>query len=176
METTNDKWYQNPVVIIILLFIFFPSGIYLMWKYTNLEKKNKWIFSILFTIVGLIGISIIGSEPSSQVAPINQQPAQPTQQSASDQELFAKLIQCEDKGEVEAAKYYDSQCSACPEFISGDVSKLAMKMQEIERACKTDIENTYNITEEATVELLVDAVIKNWVMPEKAPFPTCCNY
>lgn len=43
MKTQNSikkKWYQQTGWIVFLLIVFFPVGLFLMWKYTN---WNKWL-------------------------------------------------------------------------------------------------------------------------------------
>lgn len=54
------KWYQNTVFIIALLILFFPVGLFLMWKYTSWNKIIKWVITGFFVIV-LFG-SILGSK------------------------------------------------------------------------------------------------------------------
>lgn len=41
------KWYQKSGWIIFFLIIFFPVGLYLMWKYTNWNKTTKVIISAI---------------------------------------------------------------------------------------------------------------------------------
>lgn len=53
MKRNKRLWYQRPVWIILLLMIFFPIGIYLMWRYTNWSKTAKGI------ITGIFGVSFI---------------------------------------------------------------------------------------------------------------------
>ena len=45
------KWYQKPIWIIVLLVLFFPVGIFLLWKYTNWNKNVKIALSILSVIL-----------------------------------------------------------------------------------------------------------------------------
>ena len=47
------KWYQQTGWIIALLILFFPVGLYLMWKYTNWSTVAK---SIISGIIGLLAI------------------------------------------------------------------------------------------------------------------------
>lgn len=39
-NSVKKKWYQQTGWIIFLLIVFFPVGLFLMWKYTN---WNKWL-------------------------------------------------------------------------------------------------------------------------------------
>ncbi len=46
MENTNKiKWHKKPLNIIIALFIFFPVGIYFMWKNQIWTKKVRWVIT-----------------------------------------------------------------------------------------------------------------------------------
>lgn len=47
---TKKKWYQKTGWIIALLILFFPVGLFLMWKYANWNKKVKWGISIFFLL------------------------------------------------------------------------------------------------------------------------------
>lgn len=48
------KWYQKQTGIIILLIIFFPIGLYQMWKNNLWSKKTRWIVTIaLIVLIGL---------------------------------------------------------------------------------------------------------------------------
>lgn len=40
-DSDGQKWYQKTSWIIALLFLFFPVGLFLMWKYTNWNKYVK---------------------------------------------------------------------------------------------------------------------------------------
>jgi len=52
---TELKWYQKPTGIIILLIVFFPVGLFLMWKNEMWSKKTRWI------VTGAIAILFIAS-------------------------------------------------------------------------------------------------------------------
>ena len=47
----SKKWYQKTAWIIILLILFFPIGLYLMWRYTNWKKPAKIIISAFFAFI-----------------------------------------------------------------------------------------------------------------------------
>ncbi len=67
MITSKIKWYQRTPAIILLLFIFFPLGAFLMWRYANWNMFVKAGVSMLlvFAFIGLI---------SSSTTPSNSQP------------------------------------------------------------------------------------------------------
>ena len=45
------KWYQKPVCIVVLLIVFFPVGLYLMWRYTKWHNIVKAIATGLVLLV-----------------------------------------------------------------------------------------------------------------------------
>lgn len=47
----NQKWYQKPAWIIVLLVLFFPLGLFLMWKYTDWDKKIKIGITLLILFI-----------------------------------------------------------------------------------------------------------------------------
>ena len=46
----KKKWYQKTGWIILWLILFFPVGIFLMWKYSNWKKAVKIIVSAFFVL------------------------------------------------------------------------------------------------------------------------------
>jgi len=59
----KDKWYDNIVIVIVLLIIFFPVGLYGAWKSEKRSKKSKIIISCVFGFFLLVVIS--GNDDSS---------------------------------------------------------------------------------------------------------------
>lgn len=59
----NSKWYQKDPFIILLLVVFFPVGLYLMWKYSDWNPKAKWVVTgVLLFFPSIIGVTDEGSE------------------------------------------------------------------------------------------------------------------
>src|SRR6266567_1647948 len=61
----NKKWYARNGWIIALFVLFFPAGLFLMWKYTNWPKVLKWLISAIFVFSVLISL-IPSSTPKNQ--------------------------------------------------------------------------------------------------------------
>lgn len=59
------KWYQKPTSIIILLIIFFPIGLYLMWKNELWTKQTRWIVTGVITALIIANSGNNNSESSS---------------------------------------------------------------------------------------------------------------
>jgi hypothetical protein len=53
---TELKWHQKPTGVIIFLIIFFPVGLYLMWKYELWTKQTRWI------VTGLVAVLVIAND------------------------------------------------------------------------------------------------------------------
>ena len=62
MSKQSLKWNEKPIPIILLLLLFFPLGLFFMWKNQVFTKTVRVVVSILFTI-GIIGS--IGGEGKS---------------------------------------------------------------------------------------------------------------
>lgn len=63
MNTANtQKWYQKTGYIILLLILFFPVGLFLMWKYTNWGKNVKIAISAIIAVLFGIGLISSGSD------------------------------------------------------------------------------------------------------------------
>lgn len=60
LATDPDRvWYKRPWGIVLLMVLFFPIGLYLLWKHTNLNKTAKSI------ITGVVAVAFIASAASS---------------------------------------------------------------------------------------------------------------
>jgi phage-related holin len=57
-ETPAKKWYQGTAAIVILLILFFPVGLYLMWEYST--GWNKWVKIAVTVILAIIVIANLG--------------------------------------------------------------------------------------------------------------------
>lgn len=55
----NKKWYQKNGGIILMLILFFPVGIFLMWRYSKWSNVAKIIVTAFFVLVLISGV---GSE------------------------------------------------------------------------------------------------------------------
>lgn len=47
MEECNLKFYQQSWFIWIMLFLFFPVGLFLLWQYADYTTKSKGIITAL---------------------------------------------------------------------------------------------------------------------------------
>ena len=83
-EVKKKKWYQTTGGIIALLILFFPAGLYLMWKHAGWSKKVKWgitgVFAVLFLIAALTDSSKPSDKSQGKTSPSTTQPTQAVQQ------------------------------------------------------------------------------------------------
>lgn len=76
----KKKWYQKTGGIIALLILFFPAGLYLMWKYTKWPKVAKWVVTGVFALFVIGGALNDSPETASNTKSAEtQQVSQPTQ-------------------------------------------------------------------------------------------------
>ena len=50
----TKKWYDNTLVVVILCIIFFPVGLYALWKNNNFQKNTKIIWTVVIGIIVVI--------------------------------------------------------------------------------------------------------------------------
>lgn len=50
------KWYQKEKWVIVLLILFFPVGLILMWKYTDWGKKSKITITTIILVIAIGGV------------------------------------------------------------------------------------------------------------------------
>ena len=101
MENTQ-KWYQKPLGIIVLLFLFFPVGLFLMWKYSNWSNQAKWIITGIVAVVVVISLFIPQNPPTEQETVSKVEPKKEATISA--EEKAANEAEAKKKAEEEAKK------------------------------------------------------------------------
>lgn len=61
----THKWYQANPLIILLLILFFPLGLYLMWKYSGWSQLTKWIITgVIVVFIFIITIADETEQPA----------------------------------------------------------------------------------------------------------------
>lgn len=56
------KWYQKPEWIYVLVLLFWPVGLFLLWTNKEIPKQNKLIMSGIFLVLLVIGLLTQGPE------------------------------------------------------------------------------------------------------------------
>ena len=99
----GKKWYQKTGWIIALLILFFPVGLFLMWKYTNWKKPIKGVITALILIIAVSGISsdpkleqisLSGNIDESESYDINETVSLTLSTTPSDYEIPESDIKC----------------------------------------------------------------------------------
>ncbi len=100
-DPDHKKWYQKTGWIIALLILFFPVGLFLMWKYTNWKKPIKGIITALILLIALSGIvspdkleQITLKADTEQTYDINQKISIEATTTPSDYELSSSDFKC----------------------------------------------------------------------------------
>ena len=63
-NNTIKKWYDNTWLVIVLCIVFFPVGLYALWKNQYLQKGRKFI-SIIFVLIFVVQCSDENKNSSS---------------------------------------------------------------------------------------------------------------
>lgn len=70
-SSATKKWYQKNISIIVLLVLFFPAGLLLMWKYSNWNKKVKLAITTVFLI--FIALGALTDDPQTTNPEVQQE-------------------------------------------------------------------------------------------------------
>lgn len=54
LNNKTTSFYEKNWFMWIMLIIFPPMGLFLLWRFSNYSKKNKWIITFLFILVMLV--------------------------------------------------------------------------------------------------------------------------
>lgn len=64
--TNKKKWYESSGGIIAMLILFFPVGLFLMWKYAKWKKLVKWVLTLIYAII-VLGLSNSSSSVNNKI-------------------------------------------------------------------------------------------------------------
>jgi len=92
MDKNSTKWYQKTQWIIVLLILFFPLGLLLMWTSAKWNKGVKWVITGLFALFFVMGaISNNSNKSASQTAVAHTSPVSPTNTSIPSPKAHRRL-------------------------------------------------------------------------------------
>lgn len=63
----EKKWYQKAEWIYILVILFWPVGLYLLWTNKEIPQKNKLIMTGIFAVLLIIGLLMNGADMFNDV-------------------------------------------------------------------------------------------------------------
>lgn len=123
------KWYQKPLWIIVLLFLFFPVGLFLMWKYSNWSKQAKWAVTGAFAVFVVLLALTTPSEPTNQETVSNSVSEKVATMSA--EEKAAQEAAAKKKAEEEAKKKADEEAKKkAQEEASKTLDEFPKKLED----------------------------------------------
>ena len=187
METSSEKWYSKKWLVILLCVLFFPVGLFGLWKSDSFSKAIK----IIITIV--IGMAII-VQISNNLDTANQSTATTNESSSGDSSTTASGDQDQNEAAAPESEYlqptdinvddelvgkevlvagvyahmgiwdylYDEAGSS--NFIQLDISKLPKEtkkaiMQNCEGGCEVKLKGVVS-KEYGIIKLLVSELIE----------------
>lgn len=118
-KNKKENWF-----IILSLVLFFPAGLYLMWRYTSWNSKPKWIITGFFAFFVVVNLAITG---------INQSISEADEVHA---ETDSRIATEEDVKQFESDK---SALREEREQLESDQSKLEKEREQLE-SDKLDME------------------------------------
>lgn len=92
----KTPWYKSTGGIIALLVLFFPAGIFLMWKYSNWKMWLKVALSVVAAIIVISAMSSSGSSSTSSTSSSNST-HETTAKSVSEPTATPKPLTMQDK-------------------------------------------------------------------------------
>ncbi len=108
---TKKKWYQKTGGIIALLVLFFPVGLYLMWKHASWNKTAKWIVTGVFAFFVLTSAfspkttrmsDTATQNPTATMSPVLEATTQP--EAATGQEQAVEPTKAPERSETVSQK------------------------------------------------------------------------
>ena len=66
-QLPQKKFYQKTWFIVLLLILFWPVGLFLMWKYADWSKIAKIVVTVIIGLLTVIGFATGGDEVDDQV-------------------------------------------------------------------------------------------------------------
>lgn len=149
----GKKWYQKTGWIIILLILFFPVGLFLMWKYTDWKKPIKWIITVFILIFALVGLAFPSSLEGINLSAdtdttydINQKVEISASTTPDDYELSKDDFQCSDgklKVSGKTVVFTASKAGSYKVWAEHDgvkSNKLSIKIEDKEAIAKKEDE------------------------------------
>jgi len=134
----NTKWYQKPVWIIVLLFLFFPVGLFLMWRYSNWNNKAKWAITATFAVLVIIVSLTPATEPTEQetVSKVESK----NEATVSAKEKAANEAEAKKKVEEE-----NKEPAPEPDYTKMSVWNTAPKLDTLHYALLTEADSRSNV-------------------------------
>ena len=141
----EKKIYEKSWFIILLLIVFFPVGLFLMWKYTDWGKGVKWTVTGILAILVVANMAVIGDTASDL--------AEKEEQKAAEQEKFKEEQQKladERKAEKEAKEKQKAEEQKKKDEEKRKKEEEAKALEEKEKKEKEEREKLFAINKFTT--------------------------
>lgn len=113
-------WYKRSWGIIIMLIVFFPVGLYLMWKHSSWNKYIKIGVSIIIGIISIAAILGLGDDNNSQ-----------NESSVLDSSAIMKYEAHELSHLIDSGKDFEDSLKGKRIQISGEVKENSLTSKKI---------------------------------------------
>lgn len=80
-QQTPKKWYDNKVLVILLCVIFFPVGLYALWKTDEFAKPVKIAVTAIIAILFVVAINDDGAKDKAN-GPVTEEESAPAVEEA----------------------------------------------------------------------------------------------
>ena len=98
METSSEKWYSKQWLVILLCVLFFPVGLFGLWKSDSFSKAVKIIITVIIGLATIVQIS-------NNLDTANQSTAASNETSAGDSTTAAGGDQAQTEAAAPEAEY-----------------------------------------------------------------------
>lgn len=120
MENQELKWYQKPKGVIILLILFFPIGLYQMWKNELWSKSTRWIVTVLLVVIALGNAGKNNSSVSSSSDSSNYNESTSEDNSSFNTSAGPDVCDCINNASRAGTVYYDGVfAKECENYAKG---------------------------------------------------------
>lgn len=150
----QEKWYQKTLWIIVLLIVFFPAGLFLMWKYST---WNKWVKISVSAIFALSFIIAMVSEENTTTQTNDTQVIQ-EQAAAETIKPTEEKTTAEPPAPKTAIEQINEICPKADVYVTGSILYIRENMKRTKRAyyhaeAKEVYNNIHNLLDELPPEI-----------------------
>ena len=131
MEVQSEqKWHQKPSGIIILLILFFPIGLYLMWKNKHWSPTTRWV------VTGVIVILLIASagNENSSTSPSDSSSSNTSESTSDGPDICDCVVNAQMIGTAGFNEDLQNQCEIYSASLS-ESEKNNRVFEAIDRGC-----------------------------------------
>lgn len=122
----KKKLGEKTWFIVLMLILFFPVGLYLVWKNPNWKKKTKIIITVIFVILAIASIGTSSNTSSSNSSSSDTEIAEEESVSAEYRNALIKAETYSDTMHMSKTAIYDQLTSEYGEGFAEDAAQYAL--------------------------------------------------